>query len=378
MNKIKNQCKVPDLFRFKNISAIYKNKGSKSDLENDQGIFTCTIPITILHKLMYENNYNIIDSNLSDSNVGARKHKNIRNHSFIINGIINDTVVSKKKSVDLAILDYRQCFDALAVDLTLNDLYEVGINNDHFNLMKECDAKSLIAVKTPFGLTERIQVNDIVAQGEVPSSLKCTITVDSISKSQQEDLKDHQYKYKGSVYVPTLGMVDDQIGISECGLDSAVSTAHLNAQTNIKKLQFGANKCHKIHIGGNKIVCPKNTIDTWTSVKSKENVSSVFEMIDAEGNKHFIESVENSSYLRDIIQSNGKINLNIKARTDKGRGAVNQISQLLDNLCLGKYHFEAANILRASLLLSSLISNSESWYNVTGKDIINLEAIDEL
>ena len=74
MNKIKNQCKVPDLFRFKNISAIYKNKGSKSDLENDQGIFTCTIPITILHKLMYENNYNIIDSNLSDSNVGARKH----------------------------------------------------------------------------------------------------------------------------------------------------------------------------------------------------------------------------------------------------------------------------------------------------------------
>ena len=35
--------------------------------------------------------------------------------------------------------------------------------------------------------------------------------------------------------VPPLGMVDDQIGVSHCGLDSALSTGHLNAQTNIKK-----------------------------------------------------------------------------------------------------------------------------------------------
>ena len=39
MNKIKYEVKIPEIFRLKNISAIYKNKGSKSDLENDRGIF---------------------------------------------------------------------------------------------------------------------------------------------------------------------------------------------------------------------------------------------------------------------------------------------------------------------------------------------------
>ena len=43
MNNIKDKCYVPDLLRFKNISTIYKNKGSKSDLNNDRGIFTCTV-----------------------------------------------------------------------------------------------------------------------------------------------------------------------------------------------------------------------------------------------------------------------------------------------------------------------------------------------
>ena len=141
----------------------------------------------------------------------------------------------------------------------------------------------------------------------------------------------------------------------------------------IKKLQFGASKCHKIHVGNNDIICPKNSIDTWTTEKSSENASSIFELIDAEGKKHFISKVEKDHYLGDVIQSNGKLNMNIKERTDRGRGAVHQISQMLDNMCLGKFHFEAANILRNSLLLSSLISNSESWYNVTLNDITKLE-----
>ena len=78
-----------------------------------------------------------IDTNLTDSNVGARKNKNIRNHSFVINGIINDTVSRNKQSVDLAILDYRQCFDSLAVDVTTNDLYKVGVKNSNLNLINQ-------------------------------------------------------------------------------------------------------------------------------------------------------------------------------------------------------------------------------------------------
>ena len=157
MNKIKSQCLVPKLFTLKNISTIYKNKGSKSDLENDRGVFVSTIFNTILQKLIYHDNYDTIDSNLSDSNVGARKNKNIRNHTFIINGIINDSVKTNKP-VDLAILDYKQCFDAMNVEITLNGLYDVGVRNDQLNLINESDSRSQVAVKTPVGLTNRMEL----------------------------------------------------------------------------------------------------------------------------------------------------------------------------------------------------------------------------
>ena len=295
------------------------------------------------------------DENLSDSNVGARKRKNIRNNSFIINGIINDTVSSKSKTIDLAILDYKQCFDALSVEICTNDMYNVGVTSDHLNLIHESDALSKIAIKTPLGLTKRVDVDKAVAQGEIPCPLKCTVTVDSISEEHTENLREHLYEYKGTVAIPPLGMVDDQVGISNCGLGSALTTSHLNTQTNIKKLQFGPKKCHKMHIGRDTSICTKNFIDTWKQDKKDDTVKSVLDLVDIEGDKHEMELLFSDSYLGDVIQSDGKNDLNIEEREGRGKNAVKQISQMLDDLCLGSYHFEVANVLRASLLISTLL-----------------------
>ena len=48
------------------------------DLKNERGIFM---------KMVWSELYETIDENTSDSNIGGRKKKNIRNHVFIINGI---------------------------------------------------------------------------------------------------------------------------------------------------------------------------------------------------------------------------------------------------------------------------------------------------
>ena len=50
---------------------------------------------------------------------------------------------------------------------------------------------------------------------------------------------------------------------------------------------------------------------------------------------------------------------------------------MLSDLCLGPYYYEAFSVLRSSLLLSSLISNSESWVGLTKKQISDLESVDE-
>ena len=85
-------------------------------------------------KLIYNEEYETIDSNMSDSNIGARKRKNIRNHIFIINGVINDTIQNKKNCVDIQILDYRQCFDSIWLEECVSDWYESGVTSPNLAL----------------------------------------------------------------------------------------------------------------------------------------------------------------------------------------------------------------------------------------------------
>ena len=69
---------------------VNKGKGDKADLDNDRGIFTLTVLRMILDKVIYMEEYEKIDQNMSDSNAGARKEKKCRNHSFIVNGILHE------------------------------------------------------------------------------------------------------------------------------------------------------------------------------------------------------------------------------------------------------------------------------------------------
>ena len=48
----------------------------------------------------------------------------------------------------------------------------------------------------------------------------------------------------------------------------------------------------------------------------------------------------------------------------------------LEGIPFGKYYFEVAMILRNSLLVSSVLCNSEAWYNVTGSELDYLESVD--
>ena len=107
-------------------------------------------------------------------------------------------------------------------------------------------------------------------------------------------------------------MVDDIANIARCGLDSALASAHLNAQTNHKNLQFGSSKCVKMHVGISSVVCPDNRIDTWSLKRKKETISSVFNFEDVESDQHSMKKVTEWKYLGDVLNSDGKCDSNIK------------------------------------------------------------------
>ena len=84
MNRIKTEQNFPEMLEICNISSIYKRRGSRNSFENYRGIFRTTILRSILDKLIYNDEYYTIDDSLTDSNVGARKGRNIRNNIFVI------------------------------------------------------------------------------------------------------------------------------------------------------------------------------------------------------------------------------------------------------------------------------------------------------
>ena len=96
MNQIKSDQIFQDILKSCNITSIYKNKGSRKEFDNYRGIFRVTILRSIMDKLIYNDEYPGIDDSLTDSNVGARKGRNVRDNIFVLNAVMNNI---KKKNI---------------------------------------------------------------------------------------------------------------------------------------------------------------------------------------------------------------------------------------------------------------------------------------
>jgi hypothetical protein len=181
--------------------------------------------------------------------IGARKHKNIRNHIFVVNSVIQDVLSKKSKEpIDIMVLDYKQMFDSECLFECLNDLYEAGVDDDIFSLIYEANKENYVAVQTPNGLSRRETFKEIVMQGDVLAPLISSLQVDTIGKECLQESK-HLYYYKGKVPIPPLGLVDDLFTISTCGFKTSMLNNFITSKTAMKRLQFGTEKCIKLHIG---------------------------------------------------------------------------------------------------------------------------------
>ena len=155
-------------------------------------------------RLVYGEKYEEIDQSMSDSQIGGRKRKNIRTHIWVINGIITDVLSTKKKNpVDILIFDYKQCFDSLWLQECLNDMFSAGLNDDKFKLLYNINAQVKMAVKTPVGMTDRVDIRNVITQGDVFGPILCSKQVDTFG---QECLEQHKYTYlfKGEVEIPPV------------------------------------------------------------------------------------------------------------------------------------------------------------------------------
>ena len=234
-----------------------------------------------------------------------------------------------------------------------------------------------MAVKTPVGKTKRGVITNAIIQGDVFGPMFCAKQVDEIGKECME-MNKYTYRYKGEVDIPPLSMMDDLISISECGHKTAMAHSYIKFKTASKKLQFGSDKCKKMHIGKIKddYKCQPLLVDKWEENWIENTESGIFQLEDNCNGEDMMEEKDNEKYLGDVVSVDGRNIKNVKARVNKGTGITRKILTLLDGIPFGQSHFEAGVLLRNSLLASSMLFNSEAWYNLSKAELDLLETVD--
>ena len=229
VNGIKSEYFVPINVQMSNITTIYKSRGSRHDLESDRGISGLSIWRKLIEKLVYQEKYPMIDENMSDSNVGARKKKNIKNHLFIIYGIINSVLKGESESIDIQIYDLIKAFDVLWLADCMNGIWDTlphHARDDRLGLVYQLSRRNMVAINTAVGQTERVDIPDITAQGGTWGPLLCSNSIDTVGK--HAEASGQYYLYKNIAKVLPLAMVDDLLAVRKCGFESLETNTTIN------------------------------------------------------------------------------------------------------------------------------------------------------
>ena len=297
----------------------------------------------ILDRLIFNDEYQTIEKNLTDSNVGGRKGRNIRDNIYVLNAIINSIKKGSEEACDVIVTDVEKCFDALWAQECINTLYEYGLNNDKLVILYEETRNAQIAVKTASGLTTREDIKNIIMQGTVFGSIICTSVMDKLAKIFYQDEK-LLYTYKNEVKVPVLGMVDDVLCVAKCGSDAVLSNSTINSFMELNKLKLASHKCAKIHIGKQNQPCPEYKIHEEKLQNSKAE-----------------------KYLGDVISENGTLDETIHQRKLKGYSYIAEIRALLSDMPFGHRRVEVGLLLRDAMFVNGILCNSEAWHSIKKK-----------
>ena len=281
------------------------------------------------------------------------------------------------KPIVLQIYDYAQMFDSIDLEEALNDIYNVGVDDDMLPLLHKANEEVHMAVKTPAGLTDRQAIRNIVLQGDTWGSILASVQVDSIG--QECMAAGHFYRYKDKLPVGFLGLVDDIVGITEVGYKAQQLNAFINLKTAEKTLQFGVKKCKSMLVckDGVSDVNSDLLVDNWETNYEENPSTGNIELIENFRGLVKIEKTEKQTYLGFVISSKGDNMENINQLKKKSIGVIRKLMNKLDSLHLQTYYFECALILLNAILRPSILYACDVYYNLKESEIRQLERIEE-
>ena len=351
LNKIKATIIIPSKLDLSNVSTIYKGKGSKQDVINLRGIFKLPILRNLLDRLICYDEEETVSSSMGQFQVGNQKDRNIRDHTLVVQAVINEAH-DKKLKIDAIFTDIKQCFDSVWLEEATNDLYESGITNRNINLLYEGNKKTRMCVETNIGKSKRVELRRVVMQGSVTGGMICSNQISKLCNNLFNE--GEVYMYNGIVPIPALAMVDDIAVIAECNSTHGLN-CNIKTDTFIqrKKLegQVGDGKCQWVHIGPG---------ECTASYKMNDE-----EITEANSYKHL------GDYVADNLET-----LYIK-RWEKAQGYSSTCQAMCTEMSLGYHTYSIVRLLHESIFINGTLVNMETWTHTTNARIEMFERTEQ-
>ena len=70
----------------------------------------------------------------------------------------------RKKAIVVQEYDYKQMFDGMDASKSCVNLFQYGVNYDHFKIIHEANVNVMINVRTPQGQRKKYNLTNIVMQ----------------------------------------------------------------------------------------------------------------------------------------------------------------------------------------------------------------------
>ena len=329
------------------IKSIYKGKGETTELKNHRGVFISSAILKIYEKLKMNRIYPIMEKEgFSEYQAGARKNHAIQDQLFTLYTLIDQARYLNNK-LYLEFLDLIKAFDKMVLKCVMNDLWRMNIKGRIWRNIFIINQKSTVKIRSSVGITDKIEVGEILKQGSVLASCLASAHTDTINKMfNRSDLG----KYYGEVHIPNLLFQDDIIRIEETSENLNKANSIIKPFQEINRMKFHEEKTVCMIINSRK--------------ECKENIT-------LDGRK--VKMVEEYKYLGDVVTANGKYNRTIQERENGITGMTAELSNIISET--SGLEIKAILQFMKQVILPKLTLNTETWNQITKENMKHMERI---
>lgn len=332
---------IPEPLRELDVKSMYKGKGCTAELKNQRGIFLGNEVLKIYEKLISKRTRTKMERKISECQAGGRPSRNIADQIFILRSVWNQYAYLNK-GLYLQFLDLIKAFDKMVLKAVLLDLWECDIKGRIWRNIYHINKASTLRIKTPFGRSEKFEIDETLKQGSVLATALAALHTDSVSKLF--DNKGLNINY-GNLKINNLLFQDDILRIQTNAGDMNKSNKLYEVFQHNNRMEFHQDKS----------VC--------ISTKDKDPIYL---------NNRELKFKESYKYLGDIFTYNNSYNLMIETRISAVRGATAELCAILAEIPKNM-KLDAIISYYHAIITPKLLLNGETWNNLSVKNIKDLE-----